>query len=323
MIIGMSRPRELDDEAWLRTRYVDEGASASEIARGLGCNKQTVLDALHRHDVETRVSRVGPPPRQLSDRGWLELMYVRRRMSTSQIGELVGCGRTTVTSALHRHGIPTRSPSETNIYRGAPEAVARRLDDAAWLRTMYVERGLAIARIADLLGCHKRNVQRALVRHEIPRRTSQDVARVRVGLSEQSSRRLHDADWLRRFYVEAGNSSVAIAEELGCAPSAVLTALRRNGIPIRTLSKARSAQTRAAMNGYSTQRQQRLRRLAADAGEVGRAYTAVIRILGQLDRVPYVGREESRLEREAMNGLYRAQDALAQRLLLGSDAVQS
>lgn len=52
-----NRPRRapvLDDETWLRRRYVDEGASTTVIAAELGCASGTVRDALIRQDIPLR-----------------------------------------------------------------------------------------------------------------------------------------------------------------------------------------------------------------------------------------------------------------------------
>jgi len=44
----------LDDEAWLRHRYVDEGASIATIAAQLGCGRETVRRRLQRFGIERR-----------------------------------------------------------------------------------------------------------------------------------------------------------------------------------------------------------------------------------------------------------------------------
>lgn len=62
--------------------------------------------------------------------------------------------------------------------------------------------------------------------------------------------------------------------------------------------------------GRSAEGQRALLRLANDAGAVGKVYTTVIRHLQALDRLPYTGKERGRLEREAIAGLHKAEDAL-------------
>jgi hypothetical protein len=44
----------LHNEPWLRNRYLDEGRSATEIARELGCSKQSVLWAVRKFGIPVR-----------------------------------------------------------------------------------------------------------------------------------------------------------------------------------------------------------------------------------------------------------------------------
>lgn len=45
----------------------------------------------------------------LNDKEWLEKKYLEERKSLEEMARLVGCSRTSVTSALKRHFIPTRN----------------------------------------------------------------------------------------------------------------------------------------------------------------------------------------------------------------------
>lgn len=262
-------------------------------------------------------------PRELDDEAWLRSRYVDELMSVREIAELAGCGSRAVRTALTRASIRTRSRSEANRALNersqTNDPASRRLHDADWLRTMYVDRGLSTVAIARVLERHPSVVTRALRRAEVPVLSTLQARRRRAGMSEQAASSLDDASWLREAYVDQRRSTGDIALELGVADRTVGDALRRHGIPVRSMRSAMRVHSRAAANGYDVQRNKRLVSLAKDAGEVGRAYTQVVALLGRLGRVPYTGREAGRLEREAMDGLYRAQDALAQRLLLGTD----
>ena len=101
----------------------------------------------------------------------------------------------------------------------------RLLDDRDWLEARYLDDGLSLTRLARLLGCGRKTLSSALVRHGIPRRPP--------GSRPLIDPRLADADWLRAHYEEAGWSLARIAEELGCSRSTVHAALRRQGIPRR------------------------------------------------------------------------------------------
>ncbi len=211
---GASRPGQLDDPGWLTRRYVTDGASTRAIADEVGCDPTTVLAALTRHDIPTRTANASRPG-QLDDPGWLTRRYVTDGESQADIADEVGCSRSAVSAALTRHGIPTRP--------AGPPSRHRQLDDRSWLTRRYVTDGASQADIADEVGCDPSTVSAALTRHGIPTRLA---GRPRPG-------QLDDPGWLTRRYVTDGASTRAIADEVGCSPSAVSAALTRHGIPTR------------------------------------------------------------------------------------------
>lgn len=386
MIIGMSRPKstskypELNDEAWLRARYEDEGLTRKQVGELLGCSATAVLTAMRRHGIKSRsagrakifqelesrdwlvdhyverfktsdqiadelgcssalvlaaLRKHGIKTRQgryaqlqdtatlkLEDAGWLREHHVDKQMSATEMGKIIGCTNTTVRNALLRHGIPVRGKAETTRIRSERmmnnPLAARRLRDGDWLRMMYAERQVSTTQIAKLLGISEKAVNGALVREGIPRRSLVQATHLTFGLTEETSRRLEDPDWLREAYVTQQRSLAHIGDELGVTGATVRGALTRHGFQIRRGRDAMRVHGRAVINGYDAQRRDRLATIAKDAGEVGKAYTQVIRILGKLDKVPYTGRENSRLEGEAMAALHKAEVALAERLTLGS-----
>lgn len=48
---------------------------------------------------------------------------------------------------------------------------------------------------------------------------------------------LYSSDWLRRVYIEEGRNASEVAALINCTPGAVLDALRRHGIPVKTMSE--------------------------------------------------------------------------------------
>jgi DNA-binding CsgD family transcriptional regulator len=61
---GRSRSRrypQLADTSWLRNRHVDQGLTASDIAREVGCNETTVRNALRAAGIQL-IYRRGPYP---------------------------------------------------------------------------------------------------------------------------------------------------------------------------------------------------------------------------------------------------------------------
>lgn len=318
---------QLDDVAWLRDQYESQGKTMKQIAAEVGCTEPLVRQALHKHAIEVRSGRAAQirdaATHKISDVAWLRQRYIADQASATEIAAEIGVSPVTIKNALVRHEIPVRSLAETMRIRSERTMdnplAARRLRDADWLREMYVERELATTKIAELLGCGFRAVNHALERAGIPRRSLTEATRLSVRMSEEATSRLDDRDWLHHAYVVQLRPAKHIASELGVSDGTVQNALQRHGIELRSVEQARQVYHRAAINGYDAAQQKHFLTVAKDAGEVGKAYTQVVALLGRLDKVPYTGRENSRLEREAMDGLYRAQDALSARLLRGSE----
>ena len=151
---------------------------------------------------------------KLTDRRWLVRQYEARGRSSRAIAEELGCSQHTVQSALRGFGIRLRGPSRPPL--------DRRLSDPRWLAQWP---GRTLRSLAEEVGCGQETVRRALRRH---------------GLADVEGRRtvmviypqLADSQWLENRYAEAGSPEIAV--EIGCTPGAVLTALRRHGIPLRS-----------------------------------------------------------------------------------------
>ncbi|WP_208644684.1 helix-turn-helix domain-containing protein [Haloarcula quadrata] len=74
----------------------------------------------------------------------MELLYILRDMSASEIGDYLGCSGQTVWRWLKKHGIETR---------GVNEAKYTRLSSKDWLVETYVEKNMTSGEIAEWIGC--------------------------------------------------------------------------------------------------------------------------------------------------------------------------
>ena len=108
------------------------------------------------------------------------------------------------------------------------------LNDKEWLEEKYLEERLSIRAIASVVGCGGRAVWNALKRLKIPTRKCFEAKKGRTKYKE-----LKDGDWLYQKYWEEGLSTHGIAAIIGCSADMVSDALRRLGIPARTLFDAR------------------------------------------------------------------------------------
>lgn len=104
------------------------------------------------------------------------------------------------------------------------------LRDRAWVLAKLAK-GTSNIEIARELGCSSALVCRWLARHGLDSDRS------------QLSAYLDDREWLERVYVTEGRNANQVAGMLGCNRSSVLNALKRMGIPTKSIAEAQMAKT--------------------------------------------------------------------------------
>ena len=204
-----SRQRRLGllaDPVWLTQQYVDDGRSASAIARTLELSMVDVRTALGGFGI------VRPPARPHLTAEALAAAFAGGA-TVASIARTAGVDRATVRAALRRHGIENPHAAR---YRRPPE-----LDDADWVRGRYIDDRLPIHAIADELGVAENTVARALRRHGVPPRRRAD----RPGGI--------DPDWLRSRYVDDQMTIVEVARVAGVSKSTAHRALVQHGLAHR------------------------------------------------------------------------------------------
>lgn len=149
------------------------------------------------------------------DKERLEFRYVNQRQTLKEIADDWGCHLQTVANWLERFDIERRSRSDYT-----PD----KLDDKAWLRSAYVDRGLSQNDIAQQLGCAQRTVGNYLDKHGIET----------DGPGEwQINEICADEEEMRTLYVSEGLDQYKIGERIGVDPSTVNRWLHRHGIETR------------------------------------------------------------------------------------------
>jgi len=154
------------DREWLYRAYIQEEKSTYDIADEVGVSRSTIQYWIKKHDMQHCRSRRNPARLRLQDESWLRTQYCARGRSMSDIADEVGVTRTTVGNWIERHGIPSRGRGRTSIIESYPT-----LTDEAWLREQYVVNGLTLAEVGDKLGVSQSVVRKALIQHDIPRRS--------------------------------------------------------------------------------------------------------------------------------------------------------
>ena len=92
------------------------------------------------------------------DHGVMRELYVKRGLTQTEIGELLGCTQTNVSRWLSRHDIK-------------PETTFAPWDDENILYEAYANEGKSAAQIADELGCSRSHIRNKLKEYGIPRRS--------------------------------------------------------------------------------------------------------------------------------------------------------
>lgn len=123
---GSGDYRKLDDEQYLRDRYVESDATIEDIAAECNVSNWAVFQRLREYGIETRdrgfeKGRAMPKVAaklangdlsKVQDKEWLQKHYIDKEMSTLDIGEKTGLCHGTVLKYLREHGIEVRSWDE-------------------------------------------------------------------------------------------------------------------------------------------------------------------------------------------------------------------
>lgn len=199
----------------------------------------------------------GKNPWRDADR--LRSLYIEDDLTTTKIGETLGCSRKTIENWLKKHGIEKSQPwksedrlrslrqkgmsqsdiaDELDCSQGIVHVWLRRFGidtsrirtDQPWhdeetLRRLYVESGLTMAEVATELDCSRQTIEKWIHRHDIETRT----------YNPETPAELQTESKLRSMYLTDGMSTYEIAERLECAPSTVHGWLGHHEIETRSV----------------------------------------------------------------------------------------
>lgn len=120
---------------------IESGLTNKEIANRWDCHRKTIANWVKKHEL-TEGRRAANP--KLKDEDYLRREYVEKERTVSEIGENLGCGDSTVSRWLNRHGVKTRD--------GEYKPVLSESDKNEVVR-LYEEEYLSMEKIADRFGC--------------------------------------------------------------------------------------------------------------------------------------------------------------------------
>jgi DNA-binding CsgD family transcriptional regulator len=200
-------------------------------------------------------------------------LYEEEGYSPDDIGEMIGCSGRTVRKVLAIHEIPLRQAVGWRQVAGAPRPVTlEQVLTKDYFQTEFVEKGRTISEIAAEHGCSTDAVRHHLDRQNIPRDRREPKLR-EAGM--KLTRRL-----LIDEYVIKQRSTYEIADDIGCSQHAVLNALRRERLEVRSspnvASPAREKLTPAVLRDLYIDK-------GMSADDIGRLYGCSRNVvLGQL-----------------------------------------
>lgn len=195
------------DEARLRTLYVKERLSTSEIGERLDCSRKTVEKWIREYDLKTEA-------KPWQDRDTLSRLRNEECLSKREIAERFDCSQTIISYWLREFALDSGKITKPKPWR-----------DEEVLRRLYVDQQLTMVEVAETLQCSRQAVEEWIHRHEIDTRSR----------NPEVPSELTERDKLREMYRENGMSTYRIADQLDCAPSTVFDWLQRHGIETRSV----------------------------------------------------------------------------------------
>ncbi len=118
--------------------------TTSEIAKECSVSQPYISNLMKKLGIPVRKPWKEIP--ELEDKQWLYEEYITDGRSTRDIAATIGCGESTITYALRRHGIPIRVPEHLQPYKCIarwPKHIPKHLDKGQHL---YVDGVLGFAR---------------------------------------------------------------------------------------------------------------------------------------------------------------------------------
>lgn len=221
----MSRDKPYQDEKWLREQYHKSKKSQREIAELADVTEQTIRRWMKKHDIERRSvaeAKSEGDIAPLKDPDWLKEQYWTQGKTLAEIGDEVGVSDHAVNNWMDRHGIETRSASESQS-----DGDIGLYTDPDWLRQQYWDEKNTVAEVGELAGVSETTIRRWMDKHGIETRSNAEAQ------TDGDVAPLRDPDWLEDQYHGKEKTLLEIGSKLGVSDHAVLTWMEEHGIERR------------------------------------------------------------------------------------------
>ena len=171
------------------------------------------------------------PNKYLNNKDWLFQKYITDHLSTIDISKEIGVNPSSVLRCLRKFDIKVRSCSSAAKKRkGKRKFKADKLNDKDWLYKKYATEQLTSYQVAELADSNQKSVFTALKRHSIPIRTVSEAGKLKEYKSKYEE--LENREWLYQKYIEETQSSIQMANMIGCdlAPDATFNTSYISGV---------------------------------------------------------------------------------------------
>lgn len=176
------KAEKLNNKEWLYQRYVVEKLTSYQIADIAKTNQRSVFAALKRHKIKSRDYSEASKLREykssfehLNDKEWLYEHYIIKKLSSQQIGDIIGCSSFNVRQYLKKYNIDLRDKIEARKLIEPVSFKYDMLNNKEWLCQKYVTEKLSTIDITKLAGAKVANSARqSLIRYGIDVRNISD-----------------------------------------------------------------------------------------------------------------------------------------------------
>lgn len=143
----------------IKSLYINNKLSISEIARRLNHCPKTISQRLHGHNITTGIRKIEISKKELKG------LYIKDKMTIYQIGQKFGCDAVTILNRLKQYNIPARKKGESNIGRYRVEI------PVVEIKNLYIERKTPISKMKKMFNCHATTMRKRLERCGVPIRS--------------------------------------------------------------------------------------------------------------------------------------------------------
>jgi transposase len=210
----------------LRTWYIDEHKTITEIAEDIGVGTTTVGRWMKSYSIEIRNASEACLPQGFvkPSKEKLRTWYIDEHKTTIEIAEELGVGNPTVGNWLKDYGIEIRHNSEAHLPQGFKKPSKEQLI------TWYINEHKNLVEIAEDLGVNGSTVRNWLKSYIIEIRHNSE-AHLPQGFVKPSK------EQLITWYIDEHKSQKEIAEELGVSGRVIGNWMNDYGIGTRTISE--------------------------------------------------------------------------------------